>query len=244
MGSMLKVRKLKKIYSHRPVVSDLELDIHPGEVVGLLGPNGAGKTTTFHMIMGLVRPNSGQIIFKDEDVTQLAIEERAARGLGYLAQEPSIFRSLTVEDNLLCVLETLGLSKKEQYKKLDEALKELDLSPLRKSKSSVLSGGERRRLEITRALLTNPSLILLDEPFAGVDPLSITEMKKLILILKKKGISILIIDHNAREIFTIVDRCYLIKDGTNLAFGTPEALIANEKARAFYLGDTFSAATA
>ncbi|HRW58014.1 MAG TPA: LPS export ABC transporter ATP-binding protein [Chlamydiales bacterium] len=237
---ILSIKNLHKTYGKKPVVKDLSFDVFPGEVVGLIGPNGAGKTTSFYMTIGLIKPDKGSIFFNEENITSLPIHKRALKGLGYLAQEPSIFRSLTVEQNINCILETLDLPKKQQKEELEKLLSELNLTHLRNKNSQALSGGERRRLEITRALVRNPSLLLLDEPFANIDPLAIEDVKKLILHLKEKGISVLITDHNAREIFSIVDRCHLIQDGAVALSGTVKELIANPIARKNYLGENFT----
>lgn len=237
---LLKAKHLMKIYGSKAVVNGLSFEIGEGEVVGLLGPNGAGKTTAFYMAIGLIRPDAGQVFFKGEDITNRPIYERAQLGMGYLAQEPSVFRNLTVEQNILCILETLNLSKEEKRRRLEALLHELHLEKLAKKRATSLSGGERRRLEITRALVTEPSLLLLDEPFANIDPISISEVKELIKHLKQKGISVLITDHNAREIFTIVDRSYLVRDGKVLLSGTVDELIHNEEARASYFGHNFT----
>lgn len=237
--SILSVRNLEKSYGGRKVVDGLSFEIGEGEVVGLLGPNGAGKTTAFYMTMGLIRPDKGKVIFHDVDVTKKPIDERARMGMGYLAQEPSVFRDLTVEENILCILETLPLNKYEKEHRLLSLLQELHLEHLAKKKASGLSGGERRRLEITRALVTNPTFFLLDEPFANIDPIAINDVKQIIRMLANKKISVLITDHNAREIFSIVDRSYLICDGKVFLSGTREALINNPEARAAYLGSDF-----
>lgn len=236
----LKVQNLEKAYSGRVVVNGLSLQVAPGEIVGLLGPNGAGKTTAFYMIIGLIRPDGGQVIFNDVDITNFPIDKRARMGLGYLAQEPSVFRELSVEDNIMCILETLSLSSDEQNKRLNELLGELHLHSLAKKKANTLSGGERRRLEITRALVTNPSCLMLDEPFANIDPIAIQEVKHIVKILSKKKIGILITDHNAREIFSVVDRSYLVSDGKVLLSGTVDELVTNEHARHTYFGEHFS----
>ncbi|MCH9627483.1 MAG: Lipopolysaccharide export system ATP-binding protein LptB [Chlamydiales bacterium] len=236
---VVEVENLEKTYGDRKVVSGLSFSIQEGEIVGLLGPNGAGKTTAFYMTMGLVRPDKGKIYFKQADVTKKPIDQRAKMGMGYLAQEPSVFRSLTVEENILCILETLPISKKERFARLNQLLEELHLEDLAKKRASGLSGGERRRLEITRALVTNPSLLLLDEPFANIDPLAIHDVQQMIRLLAQKKISILITDHNAREIFSIVDRSYLMRDGNVFLSGTVDALIHNEEARQSYLGLDF-----
>lgn len=236
---LLSVHNLEKILGGRSIVNGLSFHVRKGEVVGLIGPNGAGKTTAFYMTIGLIKPDRGQVFFKDKDITDLPIHERAKMGLGYLAQEPSIFRSLTVEENILCILETLSLPKQERNFRLQELLHELHLEHLSKKKAATLSGGERRRLEITRALVTQPSLLLLDEPFANIDPLAVSDVKHLITHLKQKGISILITDHNAREIFSIVDRSYLVQEGKVLLEGTVNELIANPQARKSYFGEDF-----
>ncbi|MDX8431197.1 MAG: LPS export ABC transporter ATP-binding protein [Candidatus Algichlamydia australiensis] len=236
---ILKIRHLKKKYSGKSVVTDLSFSVGPGEIVGLLGPNGAGKTTAFYMTIGLISPDGGKVIFKDQEITHLPIHKRAKMGMGYLAQEPSIFRSLTVEENILAVLETLPMNKEQRKKRCNQLLDELYLKPHAKKRAVTLSGGERRRLEITRALVTSPSLLLLDEPFANVDPITISDLKKMIRHLQKKGISILITDHNARELFSIVDRSYLMREGQVLMSGTVDELIANPDAKRYYLGEDF-----
>ncbi len=236
---LLRIDKLVKRYGGRPVVNGLSFEVREGEVVGLLGPNGAGKTTAFYMAIGLVRPDSGRVFFKQQDATHLKLNERAKLGMGYLAQEPSVFRQLTVEENILCILETIPMSPEDRKKKTAELLADLHLEPLAKKKAGTLSGGERRRLEISRALATEPSLLLLDEPFANIDPIAINDVKHLIRLLKAKGISILITDHNAREIFSIVDRSYLMRDGKVLLSGTVEELLRNKEARSSYFGEDF-----
>lgn len=235
----LDVQDLRKAYGHHQVVNGLSFQIQAGEIVGLLGPNGAGKTTAFYMTIGLIRPDSGKVYFNGVDVTYMPIHQRAQMGMGYLAQEPSIFRSLTVEQNILCILESLKLTRCERYRRLEELLNELHLTHLAKKRASTLSGGERRRLEITRALVTNPTFLLLDEPFANIDPISVQELKELISLLSKKNISILITDHNAREIFSVVNRSYLICEGKALLAGTPEELLNNEVAKSSYFGSDF-----
>ncbi|NDD58197.1 MAG: LPS export ABC transporter ATP-binding protein [Chlamydiae bacterium] len=236
---VLEVIDLKKSYGGKAVVDGLNFQIKKGEVVGLLGPNGAGKTTAFYMTMGLIASDSGRVLLNGIDISSLRIHERARLGMGYLAQEPSVFRQLTVEQNILCILETLPLNKKERFARLEELLKELNIEKFRKKKASTLSGGERRRVEITRALVTNPSLLLLDEPFANIDPIAIYEVKRMIRHLKEKGISVLITDHNAREIFSIVDRSYLVREGKVLMSGSVEDLVSNQKVRESYLGEDF-----
>jgi lipopolysaccharide export system ATP-binding protein len=239
MKPLLEVKNLIKRYGGKAVVNGLSFSVHEGEVVGLLGPNGAGKTTAFYMTVGLIAPDEGDVFFKGKLITQEPIHKRAKMGLGYLAQEPSIFRALTVEENILCILEMLPLKKKERLERLNQLLGELRLTHLRKKKAASLSGGERRRLEITRALITKPSLLLLDEPFANIDPLAVQDVKELIRMLKQRGISVLITDHNAREIFTIVDRSYLIQNGRVQLAGTVNDLLSNAEARRSYFGEDF-----
>ena len=239
MKPILRVQHLEKSYSGRKVVDGLSFEIGEGEIVGLLGPNGAGKTTAFYMTMGLIRPDKGKVFFNDVDVTKKPIDERARMGMGYLAQEPSVFRNLTVEENILCILETLGLKNYEKEKRLSSLLQELHLEHLASKKAAALSGGERRRLEITRALVTKPTFLLLDEPFANIDPLAINDVKHIIRLLAQKKISVLITDHNAREIFSIVDRSYLICAGKVFLSGTVDTLINNPEARTAYLGSDF-----
>ena len=240
MTPLLKAENLVKIYGNRCVVNHVSLDVAPGEVVGLLGPNGAGKTTSFYMIVGLIEPNEGTILFDGHDVSRLAMYERARLGMGYLAQEPSIFRKLTVEENVLAVLESLELGTKERKLRLDELLNELQLTRLAKQKAFTLSGGERRRLEITRALATNPKFIMLDEPFGGVDPINVNEVQKIIANLRDRGLGILITDHNVRETLAVVDRAYLICNGEILFAGSGDQLLHDEKARQVYLGPSFN----
>lgn len=216
------------------------MEVAPGEVVGLLGPNGAGKTTSFYMIVGLIEPNAGKISFEGKDVSKLAMYERARLGMGYLAQEPSIFRKLTVEENVMAVLESLELTKKERKLRLGELLNELQLTHLAKQKAFTLSGGERRRLEITRALATNPKFIMLDEPFGGVDPINVNEVQKIIANLRDRGLGILITDHNVRETLAVVDRAYLICNGEILFAGSGDQLLNDQKARQVYLGPSFN----
>jgi len=235
----LDVKGLAKSYSGKRVVDGLSFQVRQGEIVGLLGPNGAGKTTAFYMTVGLISPDEGEVFFQGERVTHLPMHQRARMGMGYLAQEPSVFRSLTVEQNIMCILESLPLSKQEQKNRLSELLGELHLEHLAKKTAATLSGGERRRVEITRALVTNPSFLMLDEPFANIDPLSVQDVKHLVHHLAKKGISILITDHNAREIFSIVDKSYLVQEGKVAMEGTVEDLLNNERARQTYLGSDF-----
>jgi lipopolysaccharide export system ATP-binding protein len=239
MQRVISVENLEKSYEGRKVVDHLSFEVGEGEIVALLGPNGAGKTTAFYMAMGLIRPDKGRVFFKNTDITKKPIDERARMGMGYLAQEPSVFRNLTVRENILCILETLPISKQERENRLNTLLQELHLEHLASKKASALSGGERRRLEITRALVTNPSLLLLDEPFANIDPIAIQDVQEMIRVLSRKKISILITDHNAREIFSIVDRSYLIYAGRVFLSGTVEELINNQEARATYFGCGF-----
>ncbi len=238
--TILQVQRLVKSYNGKKVVDNLSFHIDAGEIVGLLGPNGAGKTTAFYITIGMIRPDSGKVFFGEKDITHLPMHQRARLGMGYLAQEPSVFRNLTVEDNIMCILENMPIERKERRKRLKELLKELHLEPLAKEYACNLSGGERRRLEITRALVTNPSFFLLDEPFANIDPLAIHDVKQMIRLLAKKNISILITDHNAREIFSIVDRSYIVRDGKVMLSGTVDHLINNQEARTHYLGSEFS----
>jgi lipopolysaccharide export system ATP-binding protein len=235
----LQVCNLVKSYGGRKVVNGLSLEVKPGEIVGLLGPNGAGKTTAFYITVGLIRPDEGQVMFNGKDVTRQPMHMRARMGMGYLAQEPSVFRNLTVEENILCILESLDLSKSERKLRLEQLLNELHLAPLAKKKASALSGGERRRLEITRAMVTNPTFLMLDEPFANIDPISVYEVKQMIRHLSNKNISILITDHNAREIFTVVHRSYIVIDGKVMISGTMDELVNNDEARRSYLGIDF-----
>ena len=236
---LLRTKGLVKIYRGRRVVNGVNICVRRGEVVGLLGPNGAGKTTTFYMTVGLIRPNGGRVFFDNQDITRLPMHLRARRGIGYLSQEPSVFRKLTVEDNIMAILETLPLSAKERQSRLDELLGELDIKSLAKNKAYTLSGGERRRLEITRALVTSPKLMLLDEPFSGVDPIAVYEVQQIIAELKRKGLGILVTDHNVRETLSIVDRAYLICEGKVEREGTSEFLIDDPKSRELYLGPRF-----
>ncbi len=235
----LDVRGLEKSYSGQPVVNGLSFQVKEGEIVGLLGPNGAGKTTAFYMTVGLISPDAGKVIFKGTDVSTYPMHQRARMGMGYLAQEPSVFRQLTVEENILCILENLSMTKIERKRRLEQLLEELRLTSLAKKKAIALSGGERRRLEITRALVTNPTLLMLDEPFANIDPISVHEVKEMISHLSQRGISILITDHNAREIFSIVNRSYIVCAGKVMLSGTIDELIHNEEAKRTYLGEHF-----
>ena len=236
---LLEIKDLSKSYNSREVVRGVDILVKRGEIVGLLGPNGAGKTTTFYMIVGVIPPNRGRIVFDNYDITNLPIHERCRFGITYLSQEASIFRKLTVEENISAILETLPIGKSERKRRLDSLLEELNIAHLRKSKSYTLSGGERRRLEITRALVTNPSFILLDEPFSGIDPIVVNEAQEIIKELKEKGLGILLTDHNVRETLSITDRAYLIAEGKILISGTADELINNAQARQVYLGEKF-----
>lgn len=236
---LLETRGLTKSYGGRKVVDHLSISVERSEIVGLLGPNGAGKTTTFYMAVGIIPPDDGQIIFDQADITKKSIHERSRLGMGYLAQEPSIFRKLTVEENIMAVLETLPLSPRERRKRLQSLLEELNIAHLAQSKAYTLSGGERRRLEITRALVTNPSFLLLDEPFSGIDPIVVTEAQEIIKDLKARGLGILLTDHNVRETLAITDRAYLIAEGRILISGTAHDLINDPKAKQIYLGEKF-----
>jgi len=237
---LLEIKGLEKSYGGRDVVKGVDILVKRGEIVGLLGPNGAGKTTTFYMVVGVVPPKKGSIVFDNQDITRLPIHERSRYGIGYLAQEPSVFRKLSVEENIMAILETLPIGRKERRQRLASLLDELKISHLARSKAYTLSGGERRRLEITRALVTNPSFILLDEPFSGIDPIVVSEAQEIIRELKGKGLGILLTDHNVRETLSITDRAYLIADGRILISGTADDLINNPKAREIYLGAKFS----
>jgi lipopolysaccharide export system ATP-binding protein len=236
---LLEIKELSKSYDGREVVKGVDMLVKRGEIIGLLGPNGAGKTTTFYMVVGIIQPNRGKIIFDNEDITTLPIHQRSRYGIGYLSQEPSIFRKLSVEENITSILETLPISRKERKQRLESLLEELKISHLSKNKAYTLSGGERRRLEITRALVTNPSFILLDEPFSGIDPIVVNEAQEIIKELKEKGLGILLTDHNVRETLSITDRAYLIAEGKILISGTAGDLINNPKAREIYLGEKF-----
>jgi len=235
----LEARDLVKTYHGKPVVNHVSIDVNLGEVVGLLGPNGAGKTTTFYMITGMIRPNEGHIYLDGMDITDLPMYKRARMGVGYLSQEASVFRKMTVEENILAILETQHLEKSERMRQLDSLLKELSIQHLADQKANTLSGGERRRLEITRALVTNPKFILLDEPFAGIDPIAVEDIQKIVQHLKTKGIGVLITDHNVRETLSITDRSYLLCEGRILKSGTTEFLANDEEARKIYLGKQF-----
>ena len=237
--STLRTHELTKSYSGRTVVRGVSLEVASGEVVGLLGPNGAGKTTTFYMVVGLTAPESGRVVLEGEDVTDDPMYVRARKGIGYLPQEPSIFRGLTVEQNILAILETLDLSRAERKERLASLLAELNLTPLARSQAHTLSGGERRRVEITRALAVSPRFMLLDEPFAGIDPIAVTDIQKIIFHLRERGIGLLITDHNVRETLPITDRAYIVHDGVIFRSGTPGSLAADEEVRRIYLGADF-----
>ena len=236
---LLETQNLQKSYGGRQVVDGVDITVRRGEIVGLLGPNGAGKTTTFSMVMGQVHPDAGHILFNGSDISNLPMYKRARIGIGYLAQEPSIFRKLTVAENILAILETLGLSPRERRRRLEELLNELGIRHLAKSKAYTLSGGEKRRLEITRALVTRPLFILLDEPFSGIDPIAVFEAQGIIRELKTRGLGILLTDHNVRETLAITDRAYIMAEGRVLISGTAEDLITDPKAREIYLGEKF-----
>ncbi len=235
----LEAKKLEKDYRGRKIVRGVSLQVKYGEVVGLLGPNGAGKTTTFYMVVGLVRPDQGSVVLDGSDITRMPMYQRARKGIGYLPQEPSVFRKLTVAENLTAVLETLDLSAVERKERRDRLMQELGVTHLAGSKAYTLSGGERRRVEIARALTLEPKFILLDEPFAGIDPLAVQDIQGIISLLKSKGIGILITDHNVRETLAITDRAYIISEGTIIEAGTSEEIMASPRVRQFYLGETF-----
>ena len=238
--TLLRTEKLVKRYKQRAVVNGVSIHVGAGEIVGLLGPNGAGKTTTFNMVVGVVRPDGGEVKYLNRPVTSLAMHERARLGIGYLTQEPSVFRKLTVEQNILAILETCQMSRKERQIRLGYLLDELELAKVAKSRAYTLSGGEKRRLEITRALVTTPKLLLLDEPFSGIDPITVFEVQKIIRRLKERGLGILITDHNARETLKLVDRAYLIKSGEVVVQGPSEFIVNDPKAREIYLGPEFN----
>jgi lipopolysaccharide export system ATP-binding protein len=235
----LRAEKLTKSYSGRTVVRDVDIDVASGEVVGLLGPNGAGKTTTFGMVVGLTGPDSGRVLLDEQDVTSDPMYVRARKGIGYLPQEPSIFRGMTVEDNILAILETLPIDRATRRARLAELLSELGLTPLARARAYTLSGGERRRVEITRALVNRPKFILLDEPFAGIDPIAVADIQKIVVHLKDRGIGVLVTDHNVRETLKITDRAYIVHDGVIFRSGTPAGLAADEDVKRIYLGADF-----
>ena len=238
-AALLRAERLSKSYAARRVVDDVSIEVHAGEVVGLLGPNGAGKTTTFYMIVSLTRPDAGTVFLNGEDVTTLPMYERARRGVSYLPQEPSVFRKLTVEENIRAILETLDLSADERRDRCRRLLDELGIARLAKNKAYSLSGGERRRVEITRALVISPSFMLLDEPFAGIDPIAVVDIQNIVTQLKERGIGVLITDHNVRETLDICDRAYILVAGKLLEEGTPAQIAASDRARAVYLGQSF-----
>lgn len=236
---ILRAENLVKKYKQRTVVNDVSFQVAQGEIVGLLGPNGAGKTTSFYMIVGLIKPNEGHVYLESEDITSDPMYRRAQKGIGYLAQEASVFRKLSVEDNVMAVLEMTNLTKAQQKDKLEELLSEFSLNRVRKNRGDLLSGGERRRTEIARALAADPNFILLDEPFAGVDPIAVEEIQSIVSKLKDRNIGILITDHNVQETLSITDRAYLLTEGKIMLTGTPQEIANNEMARKFYLGQHF-----
>lgn len=236
---LLRGEGLSKTYGKRPVLRDVSVDVKGGEIVGLLGPNGAGKTTTFSIIVGLIRPDKGVVMCNGEDLTKLPMYKRARKGVTYLPQEPSVFRKLTVEENVLAILETLPLSDAERRERLAQLLGDLRIERLAKNRADSLSGGERRRTEIARALVMDPSFMLLDEPFAGIDPLSVIDIQEIMLQLRERGIGVLVTDHNVRETLTICDRAYILSDGQVFEEGTPQELTASARARQVYLGERF-----
>ena len=236
---LLEIKNLSKSYGTHLVVNDVSLSVGRSEIVGLLGPNGAGKTTTFYMVMGIVGPDKGKIMLDQTDLTRMSIHQRSRCGMAYLSQEPSIFRKLSVRENIMAILETVNIPRRERKRRLEILLEELKISHLAHRKAYTLSGGERRRLEITRALVTRPSFILLDEPFSGIDPIVVAEAQELIKELKEKGLGILLTDHNVRETLSITDRAYLINEGRVLISGVAKDLIENEQARKVYLGEKF-----
>ncbi len=238
--SVLTTSGLSKRYKKRVVVDNVDLLVNQGEVVGLLGPNGAGKSTTFYMVVGLIKPNLGRVLLDTKDITDLPTYERARLGIGYLPQDPSIFRKMTVEENIYAILETLDISSAERSARLKELLNEFGIAHLAKHMAYTLSGGERRRVEITRALVTRPKFLLLDEPFVGIDPITVAEIQQVILQLKKRGLGILITDHNVRETLSITDRAYIIYSGKILMSGTAQELVNDKKAKEFYLGQKFA----
>jgi len=236
---ILRAENIQKIYGSRKVVQGISLEVNQGEIVGLLGPNGAGKTTSFYMIVGMVKPNDGKMFLDEEEITEDAMYKRAQKGIGYLAQEASVFRKLSVEDNIMSVLEFTDRTKKEREEKLESLIEEFSLGHVRKSNGDLLSGGERRRTEIARCLASDPNFILLDEPFAGVDPIAVEDIQSIVAKLKEKNIGILITDHNVQETLAITDRTYLMYNGSILKEGTPEELAADETVRKVYLGESF-----
>lgn len=237
--TILTLKNLVKTYQGRHVVNSVSLSTHSGSVVGLLGPNGAGKTTTFYMTVGMIKPDAGEVFLDDENITDFPMYQRARKGVGYLPQETSVFKKLTVKQNIMAILETLPMDRPDQEQKADSLLDELGIRQLSGQKASVLSGGERRRLEISRSLATDPSFILLDEPFAGIDPIAVTDIKKIIVHLKDRGIGVLISDHNVRETLEVCDKAYILNEGKIIESGTPEKIASSETARRFYLGNGF-----
>jgi lipopolysaccharide export system ATP-binding protein len=237
--SRLVAENLVKKYGQRTVVNQVSIAIQSGEIVGLLGPNGAGKTTTFYMIVGLIKPDAGVLLYNDHDITRLPMPQRARQGISYLPQEASIFRKLTVADNLKAILETLRLSREEQERRLDELLRQFGLNHIRNNKAMTVSGGERRRVEIARALVLSPTFILLDEPFAGIDPIAVNDLQTIIASLKQQNIGVLISDHNVRETLGICDRAYILDQGEIIEEGSPDKIVTSSKARKIYLGDDF-----
>ncbi len=235
----LRAENLSKIYGRRTVVSNVSLDVNQGEIVGLLGPNGAGKTTTFYMVVGFIKPNAGKVFLEDKEITSLPMYKRAQRGIGYLPQEPSVFRKLSVEDNIMAILEMMDISKTERKEKMESLLEEFGLTKVRKSNGDTLSGGERRRTEIARALASDPKFILLDEPFAGIDPIAVEDIQSIVIKLRTRNIGILITDHNVQETLSITDRAYLMFEGKILRDGTAEDLAADALVRKVYLGQNF-----
>jgi len=238
-GLVLAGRDLRKVYRGRAVVDAVDLEFREGEVTGLLGPNGAGKTTTFYIIVGFIRPEAGTVSLGEEDISRLPMYKRARKGIGYLPQESSIFRRLTVEENLMAILQTLPLKKAERIERMDELLEEMRITHIRRSRGYQLSGGERRRVEIARALVTRPRFMLLDEPFAGIDPIAVSDLQESVAKLKGRGIGILITDHNVRETLSITDRAYIMYEGRIELSGTPDEIVGNDKAREIYLGESF-----
>ena len=236
---ILKAQNIVKSFRAKKAVDNVSLEVKQGEIIGLLGPNGAGKSTSFYIIVGLIRPDFGKIILEDKEITKFPMYKRSQNGIGYLSQDPSVFRKLSVEDNILSILELSNLSKKDQIKKMESLLEEFGLTSIRKNRGDLLSGGERRRTEIARALASNPKFILLDEPFAGVDPIAVEDIQKIVSHLKDRNIGVLITDHNVRETLSITDRSYLLFDGQILKSGTSEYLAKDEEAKRLYLGENF-----
>jgi lipopolysaccharide export system ATP-binding protein len=236
---VLRTENLSKSFRKRKVVDDCSINVRQGEVVGLLGPNGAGKTTNFYMVVGLYRPDAGRVLLGDREITSLPMHQRARQGISYLAQEPSVFRKLSTAENILAILETLPISREEQHERLESLLSDLGIAHIRNNKAYALSGGERRRVEISRALATRPRFLLLDEPFAGIDPIAVNEIQNIVARLRDRGIGVLITDHNVRETLNICDRAYIIHQGRILEQGDPQTIAASPKAREIYLGDKF-----